>query len=182
MFRNIEAQCGKQRPRQNTMCQTPPDTGTLTWPRTIVKVAGRFNDAALNVLPQVMFVTTPYAAGEGGCGYESAQPQQRRRALASAAPPPMRRFGGGGGGDSTLTSMFFFSFEAATGSTSMQCVSPVPSSSSLRHLEKRVDCQVAAARCVVRVAAPRRIWGPHFFFLFSRARRVMGEEKNRIVT
>jgi hypothetical protein len=46
------------------MCQTPPDTGTLTWPRTIVKVAGRFNDAALNVLPQVMFVTTPYAAGE----------------------------------------------------------------------------------------------------------------------
>jgi hypothetical protein len=43
----------------------------------IVKVAGRFNNAALNVLPQVVFVTTHYAAGEGGCGYESVQPQQR---------------------------------------------------------------------------------------------------------
>jgi hypothetical protein len=49
-----------QLPRQNTMYQTPLDTRTLTWPRTYCKSGWSLQYAAMNV----MFVTTPYAAGE----------------------------------------------------------------------------------------------------------------------
>jgi hypothetical protein len=159
-----------QRPRQNTMYQTPLDIGTLTWPRTyckkrlLVTTQPGPDDAALNIVPQVMFCHYTLRHWRGR-GYESAQPQQRQRALTltSAPPPPMRHFGGWGGVNQPPLLCFIFSFEAATVlyrcSAYHQFLPPRPSDTSRSEW-------IAKWRRVVRVATPRRIWGPTSSFCF----------------
>ena len=103
----------KQQPRQNTIYQTPHHNWypNMTW-------SLRVEYATSHVCHYVL------RRWRGYC-YESAQPAAAMAftdiALTSAPPPPMCRFGGGG---RIQPYVFFFSFETATGSMSIQCVSP----------------------------------------------------------
>jgi hypothetical protein len=88
----------------------------------------------------------------------------------------MRRFGGGSEGDSTLSSMFFFS-RLRRRQVLRRC--------SAYHKFLPLRPSDTSKRRVARVATPRHPTtrlGPHFFLLFPRARRVMDEENNGIVT
>ena len=142
------------------MYQTPLDASAFTWPRTY--------------WPRHI---CRYALRHWrGCGHECAQ--QRRRALTSA-PLPMRHFGG-----KRLNPLVYVFFSrlrrrqvlSIYSSAYHQFRSNPEPSLSLQHLGAS---GLPSGGNLSRHTAPHS--GPRFFPLFSRARRVMNEEKNRIV-